>query len=294
MPTVTRLTSNGVFQSSGGFDEVSLNSGSIFFNGSTNYLTVPSSAAFAFGTGDYTMECWVYPQNSGSDFFSGTSDLCNFGYTGGQFFFYTGTLNFFGALVLNQWNHIAASRVSGTLNCYLNGVRGFTGSNSTNFSNQSIVIGINQSGSGGSLLGFLSNIRIVKGTALYTANFTPPTAPLLPVSNTSLLLSTNSQNPFVDSSVNNLAITKVSNPTFNTLGPFYYPANTSINLANTNNNPVLGSNTNIITSTTSNGVVMISNEFDEVSMSSGSILFNGTTDYLSVSSSSLANYGSGD
>jgi hypothetical protein len=226
------------------FDEVSMSSGSLYFDGAGDSLTVPSSAAFAFGTGDYTMECWVYPQNSGSDFFSGTSDLCNFGYTGGQFFFYTGTLNFFGTLVLNQWNHIAASRVSGTLNCYLNGVRGFTGSNSTNFSNQSIVIGINQSGSGGSLLGFLSNIRIVNGTALYTANFTPPQMALLPVTNTSLLLNNFAGEPFVDNSPNNFTITTNGTPSANTLSPF---ANTQRKVLNT-------------------GTMMVK-EYDEVSFS---------------------------
>ena len=37
--------------------------------------------------------------------------------------------------------------------------------------------------------GYISNFRIVKGTAVYTANFTPSTSPLTAIANTSLLLS---------------------------------------------------------------------------------------------------------
>ena len=268
---ITSTTSNGVVMISNGFDEVSMSSGSLYFDGAGDSLTVPSSEAFAFGTGDYTMECWVYPQNSGSDFFSGTSDLCNFGYTGGQFFFYTGTLNNFVALVLNQWNHIAASRVSGTLNCYLNGVKGFTGSQATNFSNQSIVIGINQSGSGGSLLGFLSNIRIVKGTALYTANFTPPQTALLPVANTSLLLNNFAAEPFVDNSPNNFTFTRNGTPSANTLSPF---TNTQQKVLNTG--------------------TMMTKEYDELSFTSQSIRFNGTTGYLTIPSNESLNLSTGN
>ena len=41
---------------------------------------------------------------------------------------------------------------------------------------------------GNNLLGNISDVRLVKGTAVYTSNFTPPTAPLTAITNTSLLL----------------------------------------------------------------------------------------------------------
>ena len=39
--------------------------------------------------------------------------------------------------------------------------------------------------------GYISNVRMVNGTAVYTAPFTPPTAPLTAVTNTTLLLNAN-------------------------------------------------------------------------------------------------------
>ena len=308
MPTVTRLTSNGVFQSLGGFDEVSLNSGNIKFNGTGNSLTLPSNAAYNFGTGDFTIEAWVYTGvSTGYQTIIDTRDgdfvkAYIFGISTQKldFIYSSSRVTSSASITLNAWNHVAVTRASGTIRLFINGV---VDANTASYSSAIDATSFPSIGGGRSIgansvtgyyfNGYISNVRIIKGTALYTTNFTPPTAPLLPVSNTSLLLSTNSQNPFKDSSVNNFTITKAGTPSFNTLGPFYFPANTSINLANTNNNPVLGSNTNIITSTTSNGVVMISNGFDEVSMSSGSILFNGSS-YLTIPSNAAVTLGTND
>ena len=55
------------FTIEGGFkieEKVVLPSGSIVFNGSTRYIASPASSAFNFGTGDYTIEGWVYPTAS--------------------------------------------------------------------------------------------------------------------------------------------------------------------------------------------------------------------------------------
>jgi hypothetical protein len=68
------------------------------------------------------------------------------------------------------------------------------------------------------LNGYISNLRIVKGTALYTANFTPSTMPLVPVANTSLL--TCGSETFQDKSSNNFAITAVGNAAVTSQSPF--------------------------------------------------------------------------
>jgi hypothetical protein len=302
MPIVTSLTSNGVFQTIGGlgsFDEISLDSGSIFFNGTGDYLKSPTSSAFAFGTGDFTMEAWVYP-NSVSGVkgvvstridISSKTDQVFFGINDGAVLYFSGFAIQGGTIPVNTWSHIACSRQGTTVRVFLNGV---VVTSSTDANSKTTTFGYIGAGAGDNsqlFAGYISNARFIKGTAVYTSAFTPPTAPLTPVANTSLLLTASPQNPYLDSSNNNFTITRNGTPRFNSIGPFYYPGNTSINLANTNNNPVLGSNTNIITSTTSNGVVMVTGEFDEVSMSSGSLRFDGSTGYLSVPYSSNFEFG---
>ena len=182
--------------------------GSAYFDGSGDYLTVPAGSAFAYGTGDFTVEGWFYataePAAYGSTLFaqtvSGTnyfqcvlgSDAASpsrvvrfqFGTSGaGTGISTSATYN------LNSWNHFAIVRNSGSVTVYLNGVGGTSGSCTQNFSDTSYVptIGRYTHTETNLFTGYLSNFRVVKGTALYTTSFTPPTAPLTNIANTSLL-----------------------------------------------------------------------------------------------------------
>ena len=92
----------------------------------------------------------------------------------------------------NTWNHVAVVREGTGTNqtkIYVNGVVGLTYTDATNYGTMNTAARI-----GGGLsnvnwfFGNISNLRIVKGTAVYTANFTPPTTPLTAISGTSLLL----------------------------------------------------------------------------------------------------------
>jgi len=174
--------------------------GSVLFNGTTQYLTTPNNAVFQFGTGDFTAEAWVYlitkPINARLFSLGNFSGAGNFqveipGSTGndilihvnGAFVTYTYTVP------LTTWFHIAVCRISGTVKVYINGsslgsnVQSGTVNDSTN------VFAIGSQSNGTSLLnGYVSNARIVKGTAVYTANFTPSTTPLTAITNTSLLV----------------------------------------------------------------------------------------------------------
>ena len=121
----------------------------------------------------------------------------------------------------NSWNHIAFVRSSGTIKAYLNGV-----ADSTTATNSTAFTGINRiggelynGGSGGTvMLGYISNYRLVNGTAVYTTNFTPPTVPLTAITNTSLL--TCQSNTFIDNSTNNFTITAAGNTKATTFSPF--------------------------------------------------------------------------
>ena len=179
--------------------------GSGYFDGTGDFLSVTANAAFNFGapsgnTNDFTIEMWVYPTRSAFVNFenlygtggSGVQDQLNLSSAGvAGYFDGTTTVNS-PALVLNQWNHVAVVRNgagSNNLRVYANGVSG-TSATSTNSLGSSVLtprIGLRSDGLY-PYQGYISNVRVVKGTAVYTAAFTPPTAPLTNIANTSLLL----------------------------------------------------------------------------------------------------------
>jgi hypothetical protein len=204
-----------------------------YFNG-TSTIAFPSNSAFAFGTGAYTVEMWIFITAIGSN---GFSHFFNAGNDTGSFGFATATgysLNVFGYgtgsvitgstndITPNQWQHIAVCRSSTSSNdtkIYVNGVLKTTGTDSTNWTvTTTPAVGGITNLSGYSTIGYISNCRVVKGTAVYTAAFTPPTAPLTAISGTSLL--TCADNRFVDDSTNNFAITVNGTPSVQRFNPF--------------------------------------------------------------------------
>jgi hypothetical protein len=87
------------------------------------------------------------------------------------------------------WHHVAFTRSGTTLNTYINGARANTYTNSSNITSAN-ALGIGAESGGTNVTNsYISNLRLVKGTALYTgATYTVPTAPLTAITNTSLLL----------------------------------------------------------------------------------------------------------
>jgi len=169
---------------------------SMKFNGTTDYLTAPASPGFAFGTGNFTVEAWVYPTaRIGSGNFGSQIAGCQvYGVSADWVFCLTATgLLYFqitssttGAYVsttavpLNAWTHVAISRTSGTVRAFVNGTdAGNSGTYATAITNAStpFSVGGASNGSANSLLqGYLQDVRITKGFARYTANFSVPTA----------------------------------------------------------------------------------------------------------------------
>jgi hypothetical protein len=193
--------------------------GSAYFNSATpDYLTVANNALLAAGTGDFTWEAWVYWIGGAGENTLWTTDVSggmNIGLNiGGTWQIATRGIsaqNNFGAVVKNQWNYLAISRTATTINAYINGVRVFNGANSTNYiSGGTLGIGAIPTASGNAFLGYISNLRWTKGTALYIGTtMTVPTAPSTTTSNgassTTVELLTNFTNAgIIDSTADNV------------------------------------------------------------------------------------------
>jgi len=188
--------------------------GSIFFEGSNDGLTYADNAAFQLGTGDFSWSFWVYmPWDAVSQsYWNAIASLNGVGYdedamacymdvsaagdlyfdvdNGGSGFRTSSTF-----LPRGQWNYIEASRASGTFRFFLNGVQFATSSTSVTFSSgntHGLSIGYSDStqnsGAGNYMREYIAEMRVVKGTAGNTSNYTPPTAPLTNVTNTTFLL----------------------------------------------------------------------------------------------------------
>jgi hypothetical protein len=205
---------------------------SVQFNGTNQYLSVANNAAFNFGTGNYTVEGWFYwtsvPANA-RPFTNGQSaGSFQFYWDGGT---YTANkltisnrianqLQVSFLPVVNTWYHIAAVRNSGTVAIYVNGTNLGSIADSNNYSTSAVFNIGGDVGNGGTWFfpGYISNVRVVNGTAVYTSNFTPSTSPLTAIANTSLLTC---QSPtIIDNSSNNFTITNNNTAVVSTTNPF--------------------------------------------------------------------------
>lgn len=156
--------------------------GAAAFVSASSYVSYPASSAFAYGTGNFTWELWYNTSNTTSNKYlldhgggnSGTI-VC----PGLRPRYYNGTVgvvDFASTIAADTWNHIAISRSSNTTRLFLNGVLNGSVTDTHNYLTASCTIG-NFGGSGLGAFGYIDEVRITKGVALYTANFTPQTAP---------------------------------------------------------------------------------------------------------------------
>ena len=162
---------------------------SIAFDGTGDSILCTVNSAFDFDTANLTIETFVYPasitgaRNLWSQR-SSTSNGISFRLSSGKLnFFYTntGTGDFSGAttLTLNSWSHVALTREGNVFKVWLNGVLDGTSGTITASvtSNVAPRIGAGAQDNLESLSGYIDDLRITKGVARYTANFTPPTLP---------------------------------------------------------------------------------------------------------------------
>lgn len=196
--TAATITANGVtsvVNSGPTWESYTLkNDGSLALDGTGDYVTFPANSAFQFSNNNFTVELWVFPRalpaeavlvskwnaggtaasnqwilslNSGVPTFACSTDGSATAANA------TGT-----TLITNTWNHVAAVRNGSSLKVYVNGLGGTANtslSTSSLYGSETEVLGVSYRRNNGStqfpLNGYISNLRIVKGQALYTADF---------------------------------------------------------------------------------------------------------------------------
>ena len=167
---------------------------SIAFDGNGDYLGLPAVPDFAFGTGNFTVETWVYISSYHPTEGYALIDTIPIGGLGSRTNAFvwiittSGKLDVFSSgfrglstsiVPLSQWVHLALVRNGTTWQYYINGAK--DGTEYTYSIDLSLAQGalIGRIGDSAAYLfnGYIDDVRITKGVARYTANFTPPTAP---------------------------------------------------------------------------------------------------------------------
>ena len=182
--------------------------GSVYFDGNGDYLSFPDNDGFELD-GDFTIELWFYKTAAitvGANTTYGAIIGGNASSGNGWNIYITNSNNvvsFYHSTFLltssagvsdNMWNHVAVTRSGTSLKLFINGTEAASATNSTTFNqntnNSGSRIGYDINGNG-YFPGYIANVRVVNGSAVYTAAFTPPTAPLTAITNTELLTCTN-------------------------------------------------------------------------------------------------------
>jgi len=193
-------------------------------------------------TGDFTIEGWFYSTvqanfktlwgignrltDNGVRFYYGSDGIMKVSHatSGG-----TAVLISTSKIPIKQWAHIALVRSGNTVTMYLNGTKEASQTDTSDFgssTNKDILIGTARDDGATNFLTFydgkISNFRVVKGTAVYTSSFRPPTEPLTNITNTKLLCCNNSS--ITGSTVTPSTISSNGTPVASTDSPFDDPA----------------------------------------------------------------------
>lgn len=189
-PNATTFTANGNAKIS--TTQSKFGGASAYFDGTRDFLTAPASALWDLSSGDFTLEFWFYKTADKTSTYISQGEATTWRVQStddGKLVWVTTTTQSAvqaagritsGIISLNAWHHLAIVRSGSTITMYVDGVSaGTTTSTLGSLSNQVLYIGQNPngslSGSQWSFEGYIDELRLIK-TAIYTANFTPPTA----------------------------------------------------------------------------------------------------------------------
>ena len=229
------ITRNGN-ATQGTFTPFSQTGWSNYFDGTSDSLLTPGNTSLVLD-GNFTIEFFMYlnslsisapiSSNQGSFASGAFAAIISHGTAANKLSIWAENINNAAFLIasnstlsISQWYHVAIVRNSGVIRLYLNGVNeGNTSSSATITLNGGATprFRIGQYWNG-TIIGYISNLRVVKGAAVYTAAFTPPTSPLTAIANTSLL--TCQSNRFVDNSTNAFVMTPSGDVSVQTFSPF--------------------------------------------------------------------------
>ena len=175
--------------------------GSGYFDGSGDFLTTPNVTALNLYNTTNTVECWIYPlslatnlQIYGTDFDSTYYTIWFINSTTGYPAYQSrnGTvITASSGITLNQWNHVVWGRSGTTMSIWINGTRFANGTISVEDQWGTGLITIGRFNGADRMNGYLSGLRVVKGTDVYgvsNTSITVPTSPSTAITNTSLLL----------------------------------------------------------------------------------------------------------
>ena len=197
---------------------------SIEFDGSNDYLETGSTSDFNFGTGDFCIEFWMNPAQVASSYelliatenssgarwqiYQESAAISFWGYNSSGTYVRTATAA--SAVAANKWHHVAVTRNSGTLTIFVDGKSEATSTSYSSYDfsdDDGLTVGAYSTGTyhyEGKMLG----VRVVNGSAVYTAAFNPPMEKLTAITNTKLLINpTTSQSTWTDSSASGHTLT---------------------------------------------------------------------------------------
>ena len=201
-PTIVGTPSISAYNPFGQLSEYAVgeNKGSATFPSTGTKLELGEDPLFAFGTGDYTVEFWYYSNPSSGGTIWGTVFDTSTGaaYLGSLFItasptagqtlivYQNGGTRASGTtsgknLQAGEWTHCAVTRESGTINIWINGVLDGTGSGTEDLVTSHATIGGTTYWAGSYDMrdgDIISDLKVTKGTAVYTSTFTPPTSPI--------------------------------------------------------------------------------------------------------------------
>ena len=265
---VDKITSTETFETTG----------SVQFDGSGDYLSIPDSSDFTLGSKDFTIEAWVYfvehtsyasiihkygGTPSDSTWFFSLNVTAQPNPNQVSFWLYYGSnsyLNLNGeSITYNTWNHVAAVRHNNKVTLYQNGVATASSAFSETAIDSTPIVTIGGDYIGSyPINGYVSNARVCKGKALYTANFKPPMRELEVTPETVLLACQSKTDAALEKTGKTITV-----------------------------------NGDAVASELTPGILTPVPKDGAGSAITGSVEFDGTGDYLEVSSSDFA-FGTGD